>query len=394
MKKLICLLIVLILVFAGCGRHPNSGTTDITTAPTGDHAGTVSHIPDQEPMYAAAVPAKSEAVTAEDGTVIFTYTHQNLMLTLPDPDVADKIIIDFLGRMDSTRTTADATLASAKAAYSASASWVPYLYSITYSPTRMDQGVLSLFGSNVIYSGTSHPERVCVSANYDLVTGDVLTLGSIMSVQASTEDFCRLTLETLAKMKESKYLYEGYEAAVRQRFQRDESQDQDWYFTQTGLCFYFAPYEIAGYASGVIVAEIPYEKLTGLLYNGYFPAERHTTDSAVQVSRFDEIDPDDFTQIAETIIDPDGEMVFLYTDGLVWDVQIQVGTLDAGRTAFSEIYTALFSHTLSPGDAIMVQTLFSDTTNVIRLTYNTNTGTVTRYLSRNESNGAILLTEK
>lgn len=393
MKKLICLFAAFILLFtlAGCGKPSGDGTTGTTTAPTEDPTGTASHVPDQEPMYAVSVPAVSEAVTAEDGTVIFTYTHQSMMLTLPDPDVADKVIIDFLGRIDSTRSTADATLASAKAAYSGSSNWMPYLCSITYSPTRIDQGVLSLFGSNITHSGTSHPERVYVSASYDLVTGDVLTLGSIMSVQATTEDFCQLTLEALAEMKEDKYLYEGYEATVRQRFQRVESQDQDWYFTQTGLCFYFAPYEIAGYSSGVIVAEIPYDKLAGLLYDGYFPAERDTASGTVQASQLDAIDLEDFTQITEAIIDPDGEMVFLYTDGLVWDVHIQVGTWDATGTEFTPTYTALLSHALSPGDAAMVQTLFSDTEPTLRLTYTTGGESVTYYLSQSGKDGSILL---
>lgn len=395
MKKYFCLLTASMLLFAlaGCAKPSDDTTPGTTASPTGNLTGTVSYVPAQEPMYAVAVPAISENVTAEDGTVIFTYTHQSMILTLPDPDVADKVIIDFLGRIDATRSTADTTLASAKAAYSGPANWTPYLCSITYSPTRIDQGVLSLFGSNITYSGASHPERVCASASYDLVTGDVLTLGSIMSAQASTDDFCQLTLDALAEIKEEKYLYDGYEATVRQRFDRDESQDQDWYFSQTGLCFYFAPYEIAGYSSGVIVAEIPYDKLAGLLYDGYFPAERDTVGGTVQAIRLEDTNLDAFTQIAEGIIDADGEMVFLYTDGLVWDVQIEVGTWDAAGTEFTPAYTALFSHALSPGDAVMVQSLFSDTEPTLRLTYSTGTQTVTLYLTQSGKDGSILFTE-
>lgn len=382
MKKIICLSTVLcmLLVFVGCKR-PASPTTQPSISETESTTGS----PQQEPMYAVAVPAESTPVTAEDGTLIFTYTRQHMMLTLPDPDVADKVIMDFLSRIDITRSTADATLAAAKNAYTTgTANWTPYLCSITYSPTRIDQGVLSLSGSNITYSGTSHPERISVSASYDLVTGDVLTLGSIMSAKAEAADFCQLVLDVLEPSKKELYLYEGYEATVRQRFTRDVSRDEDWYFTQTGLCFYFAPYEIAPYSSGVIVAEIPYENLSGLLHDSYFPPERITAGGTVQVTTMEKTDSTSFSQIAEIALDPNAQMVFLHTEGLIWDVEITTGTWNSMSNEFTANYSPLLCHALSPGDAIMVQTQFTDTNPALRLTYSTGSATVVRYLAQKD----------
>lgn len=385
MKKTICLLaaICLITALSGCKR-PAAPTTQPTT--TGTEA--TSAVPEQEPMYAVSVSTTTESVKADDGTLLFTYTHQEMSLVLPDPNVADKVIIDFLSRIDTTRSAADATLASAKNAYTGAANWMPYLCSIAYSPTRIDQAVLSLSGSNITYSGASHPDRISTSANYDMLTGDVLTLGSIMSPTAGAKDFCQLVLDVLALSKNDLYLYEGYEVTVRQRFTRDVSQDQDWYFTQNGLCFYFDPYEIASYAAGTVVAEIPYAKLAGLLNDSYFPPERVSAVGSVQASRMEDTNANDFSQIAEVVIDKNGQMVFLHTDGLVWDVQVSVGSWEGKE--FIPSYTALYCHALSPGDAVMVQSLLTDSAPTLRLTFNTDTDTQTFYLSGSDSSVQLI----
>jgi hypothetical protein len=93
-----------------------------------------------------------------------------------------------------------------------------------------------------------------------------------MHPDASKEDFITIILEKLSQIAEESDLFQGYEDGVRSRLGGDENLYEDFYFTSTGLCFYFAPYEIAPYASGIITVEIPYSELTGLIYDGYFLA--------------------------------------------------------------------------------------------------------------------------
>lgn len=390
MKRIVCMILGIGLLLSGCTSpavdEPQS--TPAATAQTENTTETIEALPEQEAMYAVSLPAISENSYADDGTVIFSYTRQSMALFLPDPDVAHMVIEDFRTRVESATDTVNILLDSAKANYTSSANWTPYLYSITYSPMRMDQGVLSLFGNSVTYSGTSHPDRLCVSASYDLVTGDVLTLGSIMSAEASTDDFCALVLDQLEKIRDEKYLYEGYENTVEQRFSKDESQDQDWYFSTNGLCFYFVPYEIAPYSSGVITVEIPYTELTGLIYDGYFPAERESASGTVYSIVSDETTASRFTQIAELVLDADGQMAFLYTNGAVWDLKIEYGAWDTTSTVFTPVYTALFSGSLTPGDAIMLQ---SNELTTLRLTYSTGTEIVTQHFTQTEQ-GLMLIT--
>lgn len=348
------ILICLLATVTGCNRGtepsvPANNAETSTTAQTEGSQPTITH--KQLSMAALSVPAVTESKHADDGQVIFNYTYQNMSLILQEPEIADKVIIDFLNRIDSTTETANSILTAAQTAYTPSDTWIPYLCNITYSPMRIDHGVLSLFGSLVTYSGASHPERSCLSASYDLVTGDVLTLASIMSMEATNEDFCKLTIEALSEIADAKYLYDGYEQTVTERFSGDSSQDESWFFNQRGLCFYFAPYEIAPYSSGIITVEIPYEKLAGLLHDGYFPAERATASGDVDVISFADADMTQFTQIAEAVIQRDAEKVVLYTQGTVQDVRLIVSVNDSG----TDVYTAFASATLTPGDALIIE---------------------------------------
>ncbi|MBQ8881283.1 MAG: DUF3298 domain-containing protein [Oscillospiraceae bacterium] len=352
------------------GATQTNGSTVPTapTAPSDPTAATAPTVSISETMVAVSVCATTTDTTAENGAVIFQRTKQKMNLVLHKPEVAERIIIDFLTRVDSTDQAAADVETAAKSAYSNSNNWIPYFYRLTYNPTRIDQAVLSLYGDKVIYSGAAHPEHLRVAASYDLATGDALTLASIMTRDAKADDFCKLVLEGLAGRAEGDYLYENYADIVKQRFSGDASQDEAWYFSNSGLCFYFVPYEIAPYASGVIDVEIPYEKLQGLLYPAYLPAERAPAGGSIVISNFGETDVTKFSHIAELIMDQGGPMYMVYSEGTVQDVQITHSDTN-GR------YTVFAANCLSAGDAITVQA--NDATlKTLELSYKTNGETV------------------
>ncbi len=388
MKKYLSVLLALCLLlsFAGCTKD-----TVVPTQPSDTNTPSTNYNP-KTVLTAVAVPAVTESFKAEDGTVIFNYTHQSMSLTLPDPDVADKVIIDFLNRADRAQDTAETIMSAAKAEYNESnAYWTPYLCSTLYDPVRIDPGVLSLFGTVVTYNGSAHPESVCVAANYDLLTGDVLTLASILAPEISSDNFCRLALDALAEIADEMYLYDDYEDTVRHRFSQDPSTDEAWFFTETGISFFFSPYDIAPYASGIITVEIPYSELTGILHEEYFPAEQAAAVGTVSAQRLQDTNMDSFEQITELVIDEGGEMALLYTEGTVHDVRIDSGTWDTSGKTFTKSYTAFATDTLSKGDAIMVESNIPDTMPCLRLSYRNGDREVSVYLSQNAKDGSIIL---
>lgn len=375
MKKIVYVLLIIFLLlslvacllFLKDKPQDNQDNTDGSTA-TQETLNT-NQISEDKTMVAVSVPAITEETTADDGTVLFQYTYQHMSLVHSKPNIADKIILDFLNRVDATRATAQSTADSAKASYNSNQNWTPYVYHITYSPTRIDHKVLSLFGNNVVFSGANHPERTCVSASYDMQTGDVLTLASIMHKDASVNDICKLVLERLGELAEGDYLYENYKSTVTHRFEGDASVDEAWYFTQTGLCFYFAPYEIAPYASGVITVEIPYEKLKTILHEDYLPENRNIPSGTVSVSPFQADKQEQFSHIAEVVVSTGGNMYTAQTSGYVQDIRVILNDRTSNYTVFA-------ANVLSAGDAVMIQT--NETLRQqMKLSYKTGNQTVT-----------------
>lgn len=354
MKKLISLILAFCIFFSLTACKKKKNPTGQTNNPTNPVAGTQAPIYNppmetDETLVSVSVPAVTDNTTHTDGTILFQYTYQNMSLVLDKPQVADKIILDFLNRVDSTSATADSTKEMALSAYNGSQNWIPYLYHITYSPTRIDHKVLSLFGDNVVFSGAGHPERTSVSANYDLLTGDVLTLASIMNKNATVQQFLDLVLSELSKIAENKFLYKDYQSTVKNRFMNsDPAHDELWYFNQTGLCFYFAPYEIAPYSSGVISIEIPYAKLTKLVHEAYLPLSRNPSDGQIQVTAFDKINLDRFSHISEIVTEKNAKMYMIHADKTIQDIRIEY-------TDKSDSYIVFAAYNLLPDNGIMIQ---------------------------------------
>lgn len=354
MKKYISIFLILTMLFSLCAcrkKEPNPTDSSVSSNTTTESQNTTEddgEIIAFTDMVAISVPAVTESTKASDGTVLFQYTYQNMSLVLNNEDVADRIILDFLNRVDTTKVPADSIKEAAKSAYQSAKDWIPYLYSITYSPTRIDGNVLSLFGNHVVYNGAIHPDRNCVSANYNLQTGEALSLADIMHPQASLEGICQLVLDTLLKQEKDLRLDPGYEQVVQQRFKTDISHDESWYFTQDALCFYFAPYEIAPYITGVVHAEVPYSSLKNVIKDEYLPARRAQVSGKITVTPFDENKVEQFNRIAETVVNKDGNMYMVYTDEEVQDVRITV--TDANNS-----YTVFATYGLLPGDCVMIQ---------------------------------------
>lgn len=323
MKKLLILLLCCILVLSGCGTKEQIDIPE-QTLPLPTIEPGVEQISRETVLYAVSVPALTETYQMEDDTELFSYTAQHMQLILPNEDVADNIVLDFLNRIDMTVQNADSILAAAQFDYDPSNEWFPYFYRIVYSPTRIDHGVLSLFGSQRSYSGGMHSNISCIAANYDLLTGDPLTLGSIMHMDAAKEDFIVRIIDKLYGLAEEYYLYEDFEDGVYARLSGDENLYEDFYFTQTGLCFFFSPYEIAPYSSGVISVEIPYTELPGLIYDGYFPGEREQVSGSMHSGNFMQVDMEQFNNMAEVTLVTGEEIMVVYPEGNVEDIRINV----------------------------------------------------------------------
>ncbi len=407
MKKQIAVILTLLILLTGCQPPAEDAapTDPIVVEPLPDHptvfaAETEETVSaddaieyQQQTMFAVSMPLANEIFSAEDGTTLFTYTYQNMQLIVQDQEVADSIIIDFLNRMDDAHSRSEAAKSAAQQAYSANADWTPYYYDTYYSPLRIDQTVLSLYGTDSSYTGNGRPVQIAHAANYNLITGEVLTLGSILKHIDSKELLIDLVTQAAVSVSEEKQLYGDYADCISERFELEESFDEDWFFSATGLCFYFQVYEIAPYSSGIVVIEVPYESLTGVIVDDFFPPETEATEGSIHCQPFDSVDLSDYTQIAESITHADGEKYFFYAQGAVTDIYIESGTWNEEGTEFIPTCTIFASASLTPHDGIMIQTMIPETMPQLRITYRTGDETVSRFLSQNGMDGSLGLAE-
>lgn len=402
MKKLIALLICIALLTAtGCSKQKQAENNEITetpqmtdnpqttTQPETEVTQVSDYVPEQVPMAAISLPVSETNAYTEDDVLLFTYRCQTISLIIPDSEIEQKVILDLQNRLDGFYADAQEISDRAKTDYIAGQDWTNYFFEVLYKPMRIDLSVLSLYGENTSWVGGAHPSKNCISSNYDLVTGDVLTLGSILTHEDALETLCDLLIEEVADIKAEKYLFTDYEDIIHNRFSQNESYNETWYFSNEGLSFYFSPYEIAPYSSGVITITIPYEKLTGIIEDRYFPAEREIANGTLNLVQEADANLEDFTQIAEVILDSSGEMLFLYTNLSVHNVMVEIGALDENGNFIHE-KSVFAAPILTPGDAIMLKAHTADDQSTIKVSYQTNDQTITQFIQTDDQGNVTL----
>ncbi len=375
MRRIIALMMVLLLLLTGCSKKE----TEKPSAPIGATE-TTQNAPaspmKQLPMVAISLTVEKQTHKAEDETVLLNEIYQNISLITPDSAVADNVILDYYQKSDIS-SEVDAMKASAESAYAQMPEiFNAYHSQITYKPMRIDQGVLSLFGSYASYTGGVHGGSVGRSATYDLITSRLLTLEDILD-NSDADILYGLTMKALSCRDD---LFDGYETTVKDRFSKNFLQDKDWYLSNSGLCFFFSPYEIGPYSAGIISAEIPYSQLVGILDNAYFPAEREQAEGTVEISMFNENALAQYSQFAEVVLKEGSDKILLHSDMGVYDLRIESGSWSSDGSTFTPEYTIFACYALTQADAIMVDAPLTKTLPSLRVSYTTDGQTVSYFI--------------
>ena len=370
------LIVVIFLSFCGCAMSFN-----LNSIPSDQNN---QHTSVQSPAYSVCVPIITETTKGANGATIFTSKFQDISLTLPDPEIADRIVLDFLNRIDTAQSRAESIKTMAVEHYNFSVQWTPYLNQILYSPTRLDGCVLSFFGAYVTFSGGIHPETTFSPVTYDLSNGQALSLSDILTENATGDQLTDLVITELTPRKNTLFLTEDFADTVRNRFHTNFQQDIRWYFSQSGLCFYFAPYEIAPYTTGVVRVQIPYENLHGILNDSYFPSESSPSNGGIELSPFQTDTLQRFSQFSEVILQCGSDKSILYAEDTLYHICITtIGTNTEGETIFA-------AYTLSPGDCIVLDGLHPNMQ--LQVSYDNGQDFLSRYIVYNPASTNYELT--
>jgi len=366
MKRIICLILCL-LMLCGCTQKENTPTQPVTTAPQTEPSTTATEPtvlteatePTEEtvpvmvypnPLAAISLPLIEHASYAQDGTLLCTYTGQDVTVALQDPLVAQAITEDLLYRTYSYPM--HSIFLAAQADYTGQSDWTPYQHSILYSPARIDQTVLSLYGQQVIHTDTPYATAAGVSVNYSTTTGRALTLWDVLTEDYSADALCAAIVDALQSQSVAATLYPDHSNIITDLFSTNTAMEH-WFFTQKGLCFYFDPYEIAPHSAGTILAEVPYAQMAGILKDDYFPTEEIAYRGDVIFTDFERTNIDQFQQFAEVVFDTKAAQHLLYTNGTLLNVRLEIGTWT--EDTFTPDAVVFAAEALTAGDALMVQ---------------------------------------
>lgn len=351
---ILCVALALLVTGVWTLPEPTEPSTQESTEPSRESSQPI--VWDPVNMVSISLPMLQEAVTAEDGTVIFTHIFQDVVVDCGSAQINERITLDLLQRMDANTASYEDICDLAQQSYVAGEPWDAYYCKILYTPTRTDKTVLSLLGAETVFSGDIRAEVTNTCVNYNLLTGNVMTLGEVLTEESDAADrLCQALIDALAAKADE--LYSDYADTITRRFQSDLQQEATWYFSSEGLCFYFAPYDIAPYSAGAVFATVPYSDLVGILRNDLFPGETSDVAGEAAVQWFGTANLDDFGHFSEVFLDPEADAFILSCDTILYDVHLQLNTTEGQLPQAPD--TVFASNCISAGDAVVIHWDFS-----------------------------------
>lgn len=146
----------------------------------------------------------------------------------------------------------------------------PFYYNMHYSVQRMDDTVFSAIKFVEAYMGGAHGSSIQSGVNFDMRTGEAITIADLTDDQEKFTSFLKEKLLALAdeKQAEENLFFPEYQENIA-----DIITDDTFYFSKEGLCFISQEYALQPYAAGTVVLCIPYEELKGQLKDEYFPTD-------------------------------------------------------------------------------------------------------------------------
>ena len=363
MKRILLILLALSLILlCACSDSPApteapETTVPSTAAPTETTTATepLNTAEYDAPLTCISLPYTTEALKDRDVTLA-TYRFPTPSVILSDAEISNEITLDLLNRIDQSAATAKSVFDNAKSDFSGQASWYPYYYHLQYEPIRLDRNVLSLYITEAVFDGSPRSASAYWSLNYDLATGAALSLPQVLREDYSADLMVNLIVEGLEGYGEDA-LFPEYKDVISGMFFTNTTTDQ-WYFTEEGICFFFTPYEIGPYASGVIVSEIPYDKLLGTLREEYFPMEQLDCIGTPEISLLN--DPlaasDKYSQLGDLHLAAEGETYLFTIDGSALNIRIKEKYASPAQPGEDTAATVYACAGMGPKDGLLITT--------------------------------------
>ena len=198
---------------------------------------------------------------------------------------------------------------------------------LTAKVLRADGNVLSVLYTESVYTGGVHGSYAMRALNFDMTTGEALTLDRLSPDQNALEDeLVRLMLE-LAEQDEDGYFSERISDDFLPEGGREEAfrallREGSWCFDRDGLSIFSTLYELGPYAAGIVEFHIPYSALEGKIDSRWlFPADRQGKGS-LSVCELKDVEGGDTEIVDKLTVNVGGEELCIVVEGRIYDVSV------------------------------------------------------------------------
>lgn len=130
---------------------------------------------------------------------------------------------------------------------------------LQYTVTYNHQCHLSMYRDQYEFTGGAHGNTIRSSDTWDLTSGQNLPLASFFSPGQDYKAFLikQILVQAEQQMQKNPGIYfEDYKTLIVKYF-----NEKSYYLTPAGVAIYYQQYEIAPYATGIVVFTIPYSVL-------------------------------------------------------------------------------------------------------------------------------------
>ena len=250
-----------------------------------------------------------------------------------------------------------------------------YLLSITYDDTS--------------YLGGAHGYTGRCGHTFDIRTGRELTLADL------TDNYDAFLSAAVDQLKDiisygAEYaaygLNDGYEDQLAGLF-----RDGNWYFNDEGLVLMANPYELAGYAAGLIEFTLPYAWLAYQIKADYLPAESEA-DGTLTGELSESADAaGNATYVCDTGTGGLGACVTFTASGTVENVELNAVTYLEYSNTYRTDGTLWYAGRLADGESVCVQTWIPDVMPNLAISWRDADGEHVKYISQSGMDGSLIL---
>ncbi len=347
MKRIIATLSAALMLFSLCACTGGEDTPANSKAPTGAND-------TKNYTLTASFDYDSGEECGSNGDCYFKYSTSRATLT----EGCDKNSVEKINRAlnelyDGIQSQIDSTGEYAKQLSDESGAPLPFEYGFDTQIMRGDANILSVAVDTYSYTGGLHGARSRAALNFDPKTGERLYFSDLGKDADALSDFVLDYITQLAKG------YSGYETVTLSMLP-DLIENEQWYFTETGLMIYADEYQVASYAAGRMGFLVPYEELSGKVLDKYIPVYGEGSDAEMKADVSDAEGSENYKIVGSSVVDAEGQEVLLTTSGKVYDLRIYYATLADGGMQLVRQRDLFYRSSLDSAEGVTVKVYIPD----------------------------------